>query len=245
MIKPRLHREPGGDVSEDPSRVIAQRVLVGVLDSLVRMLGPTTPFLAEELWHRLGELAPVRGLPEPQEVPESVMVAAWPTPPPEWQDTALEERFQSLQEAIVAVRNIRSLYNIPRSTRLQLLVRCAAETTAGLEEIAGQFINLANTELAEVGPDVQRPDGAASFALGKTDGFIPLEGIIDREAELARHRGELEKLEGVIGSHEKKLANENFVAKAPQDVVDGVRQTLAGLKQQAESVRETLVQLGQ
>ncbi|MDP7277545.1 MAG: valine--tRNA ligase [Planctomycetaceae bacterium] len=239
MVKPRLHAD-----SEDPrARRVAQRVLVGVLDTLLRLLAPTTPFIAEELWQRLAELAPVRGIPEPGAVAESVTVAGWPEPPTAWQDEELEQRFESLQEIIVAVRNVRSTYTIPYGTRLLLSVRCAEHVAVDLEVVASQFLNLANTELVAVGPTIERPGGAASFSLADADGFIDLEGVVDRDAERAKHRKELEKIEGVIAGHEKKLANENFVSRAPDEVVAGVRQTLAGLKQQADSVSEILRQL--
>ena len=239
MVKPRLHAD-----SEDPqARVVAQRVLVGVLDTLLRLLAPTTPFIAEELWQRLAALAPIRGVPEPGSVTESVMIAGWPEPPTAWQDPELERRFESLQEIIVAVRNIRSTYTIAYGTRLPLSVRCAQDIAVDLEAVASQFLNLANTELVAVGPEVESPEGSASFALGDADGYIDLEGVVDRDAERARHRKELERLEGVIVGHEKKLANENFVSRAPAEVVDGVRQTLAGLRQQADSVSEILRQL--
>ncbi len=239
MVKPRLHVD-----SADPrARGVAQRVLVGVLDTLLRLLAPTTPFIAEELWQRLAELAPVRGVPEPGAVAESVTAAGWPEPPTDWQDAELERRFESLQEIIVAVRNVRSTYTIPYGTRLPLSVRCVEHVAVDLEAVASQFLNLANTELVAVGPVIERPGGAASFSLADADGFIDLEGVVDRDAERAKHRKELEKIEGVIAGHEKKLANENFVSRAPDEVVAGVRQTLAGLKQQADSVSEILRQL--
>jgi len=240
MVKPRLQ-----DGETDPvARGIAQRVLVGVLDALLRLLAPTTPFIAEELWQRLAEVAPERGLPEPGPVAESIMRAEWLDLPEQWQDEALEGRFERLQEIIVAVRNVRSTYNIPRSTQLSLSVRCSDRVVDDLEAVAGQFLNLSNTELMALGPDVSQPAGAASFALGEADGYIDLEGIVDREAERDKHVKERGKLTGMITGHEKKLANENFVSKAPAEVVDGVRETLAGLREQLERVDDILGQLG-
>ena len=239
MVKPRLQ----SDVEDTEARGTAQRVLVGVLDSLLRLLAPTTPFITEELWERLAEWAPSRGLPDPEPVAECVMRATWLELPDEWVDDSLEERFERLQEIIVAVRNVRSTYTIPRSTRLSLSVRCGPDVAEDFEAVAGQFLNLSNTELVAVGPEVSQAAGAASFALGGADGYIDLEGVVDRDAERAKHVKELEKLTGMIAGHEKKLANENFVSKAPAEVVDGVRATLAGLREQLERVNDILGQL--
>ena len=120
-----------------------------------------------------------------------MMLADWVALPLEWQDQPLEDRFERLQEIIVAVRNVRSTYTIPRSTQLSLSVRCSPAVAEDLQAVAGQFLNLSNTELIAVGSDVSQPDGAASFALGEADGYIDLEGVVDREAERAKHHKEL------------------------------------------------------
>src|SRR5690606_30244359 len=73
-------------------RPVAQRVLVGVLDNLLRLLHPFAPFITEELWQRLNEVAPERGLPEPAPASESVMIATWPDVRSEWNDRGLENR---------------------------------------------------------------------------------------------------------------------------------------------------------
>ncbi len=240
MVKSRLQSESG----DGEARATAQRVLVGVLDALLRLLAPVIPFITEELWERLSEWAECRGLPLPEPAAQSVMRADWVVLPTQWQDEQLEGRFERLQELIVAVRNVRSTYSIPRSTRLSLSVRCEADVAEDLESVAEQFLNLANSELIALGPEVRQGEGAASFALGEADGYIDLEGVVDREAERAKHLKEIEKLNGVISGHEKKLSNESFVSKAPAEVVDGVRDTLAGLREQLERVNGILGQLG-
>jgi len=257
MIKPRLKdvgwAPPTSDADSVPDavgtahptvRAVAQRVLVAVLDTLVRLLQPFTPFLCEELWQRLTEIAPQRGLPQPAEAEEAAIIARWPSIPTEWQDAALERRFERLQETIVAVRNVRAVYNIPPSTTLPLVVRCEENVAADLRNVAGQFANLAKAELTAAGPDVERPPASASFSLADADGFIPLEGVIDRNAELARQHAEAAKLRKHIAGHEGKLANENFTAKAPADVVANVRETLANLKSQLASVEQIIHDLG-
>jgi valyl-tRNA synthetase len=235
MIKPRL-RDP-----EEKSFV--QRVVVGILDVLVRLLQPFMPFIAEELWQKLNEIAPERGLPQPHTAAESAMIAPWPVLPAAWQDRVLENRFSRLQETIVAVRNIRAMYGIAASTPLTLRVRCPENVAADLNGVAGQFENLAKTMLEAAGADVTRPPGSANFSVTDADGFIPLEGIIDRTVELERQQKEKSKLEGFISGHEKKLANASFVERAPADVVASVRETLEGLKKQLQSVEEIIQQL--
>lgn len=235
MIKPRFR--------DEALKPAAQRMVVGVLDAMLRLLSPFVPFVCDELWQRLGELAPERGLLEPAPAAESAMIATWPAFPESWRNPQLEARFERLQETIIAVRNVRAHYGIGSGVELALHVRCAPSVAQELQGVAGQFENLAKTFLKAAGVDVERPNHSASFSLGDADGFIPLSGIIDRDAELARQRKEADKLRGHIAGHEKKLTNESFVARAPADVVAQVRETLAGLKRQLESVEEIVRQL--
>jgi len=97
--------------------------------------------------------------------------------------------------------------------------------------------------LESAGADVQRPSGSATFSLNDVDGFISLEGVIDLEAELKRLQAEVEKLKKHIEASKKKLANKNFVDRAPADVVAGVKETMAGNQKQLQSVQETIDQL--
>ncbi len=235
MIKPRLR--------DEALRPAAQRMLVGVMDAILRMLQPFTPFITEELWQRLNEIAPERGLLTPEVATESVMIAAWPELPKNWQDPSLEARFERLQDTIIAVRNVRAFYNIGPTAPLTLYMRCPQEVAADMQEVSDQFDNLAKTVLKAAGANVERPPVSANFALANADGFIPLEGVIDVDVERQRLKKEAEKLRGFITGHEKKLSNESFVQKAPEHVVADVRETLANLKGQLDSVLESLRQL--
>ncbi|MBL8850416.1 MAG: class I tRNA ligase family protein, partial [Planctomycetaceae bacterium] len=264
MIKPRLRREDSGFGIQDSGeeRAVAQRVLLAVLDTLVRLLQPFTPFICEELWQRLNEIAPERSLPQappsggspgqklmaamrqpelsPTTAERAAIVASWPKREyfERFRDDALEARFNRLQDTIVAVRNVRAVYNIPPATPLQLMVRAPAEVAGDLQNVAAQFDNLAKAVLAAAGAEVVRPPASASFSLGDADGYIPLEGIIDRKAELERQTKAAEQLRKHIAGNEAKLKNEAFVGKAPPDVVAGVRDQLESLKKQLASTEE-------
>lgn len=243
MIKPRLRNED--------QRAVAQRVLLVVLDSLVRLLQPFTPFICEELWQRLKEIAPERALPvgedsaggkvlEVRPVADACIVASWPKVPTAWQDAALEKRFERLQDTIVAVRNVRAVYSIPPGTSVKLRMRASADVANDMESVSSQFDNLAKAVLEAAGADVERPKGAASFSLGDADGFIPLEGLIDTEEELSRQQKKAEEIRKHIKGAESKLANENFTSRAPEQVVNDVRETLESNKKQLESIEEII-----
>ena len=245
MIKPRLRAEGQGTngKGQEEVRASAQRVLVGVLDNLVRLLQPFTPFICEELWQKLNDIAPSRGLFQPEASAESVMIAPWPELDESLQNESLESRFARLQETVVSVRNIRAVYNIGPSQPIELHMKCEPDIASELEACSGQFENLARTVLSAAGAEVARPAASASFSLKDADGFVPLGGLIDVEEELERQKKEADKLQGFIKGHSAKLANENFVNKAPEHVVAEVRETLANLQKQLESVETVINQL--
>jgi valyl-tRNA synthetase len=259
MLKPRFRNEA--------ARPIAQRCLVVVIDTLLRLLHPFAPFITEELWHKLNELAPERTtLEQTGQAPrgktasagkdgdslgaspvcsptESVMIAPWPEMPVTMIDTALEKRFERLQETIVAVRNVRSVYGISPGAPLKLFMRCAPDVAEQLKAVAGQFDFLSKTMLEAAGLDVTAPEGSVSFSMPDADGYIPVGDSIDRVAVKSNKEKEAEKLRGFISGSEKKLANEGFMAKAPADVVEGIRATLAEQKAQLESIERIIREL--
>jgi valyl-tRNA synthetase len=257
MLKPRFR--------DEAARPVAQRCLVVVVDTLLRLLHPFAPFITEELWHKLNEVAPTRNanpmLPvsptrdkaeadasqtrvgDTGHIAESVMIAAWPDVPLSLIDAALEKRFERLQETIVAVRNVRSVYGIAPSAQMKLFMRCAPDVAEQLKAVAGQFDFLSKTMLEAAGLDITPPVGSASFTIGDADGYLPIGDLIDRPAEKARKEKEAEKLRGFIASADKKLANEGFMAKAPADVVEGIRTTKAEQESQLESIERIIREL--
>jgi valyl-tRNA synthetase len=247
MIKPRLRMGAEGeevrDEGQEETRASAQRVLVGVLDNLVRLLQPFIPFICEELWQKLNDIAPERGLFTPKASAESVMIAPWPELPESLQNESLEARFTRLQETVVAVRNIRAVYNISPAEPIELHMKCESDIASELEACTGQFDNLARTVLSAAGAEVSRPTASASFSLKDADGFVPLGGLINVEEELERQQKEAGKIKGFIKGHSAKLSNEKFVSKAPEHVVAEVRETLTNLEKQLESVETVISQL--
>ena len=218
MIKPRLR--------DETLKPAAQRVLVMVLDTTLRLLHPFTPFITEELWQRLKEIAPERGLPTPTAAHDMIITAPWPAGLESWRDAALEARFQRLQDLIIAVRNVRGTYNISPAVTVPVSVKCSEAISADLKQVQIQFETLAKANLVEVGPQTVRPTPCANFALADADGYLPLAGLVDLQAELDRQKKEAEKLRGFIAGHEKKLTNANFVDRAPPEVVAEVRETV-------------------
>ena len=236
MIKPRMR--------DDALRATAQRVLVGVLDNLLRLLHPFAPFITEELWSRLAEFAPERGLLEPVAAEEAVMIAAWPELPKTWQDESLEKRFERLQELIVSVRNIRAHYKISPKESLKLYLQCSEDVASDVDSVASQLDNLARTCLEAAGASIEQPPLAASFSMGDINGYISLEGVIDAGAEVQRLRSELEKKAKHKTGVENKLSNDKFVNGAPADVVAGVRETLETVTKEIESIEKMIKDLG-
>jgi valyl-tRNA synthetase len=236
MVKSRLQ--------EDATRPVASRVLAYTLDNLLRLLHPITPFITEEIWRLLNKAAPQRGLDEVVDPIEDLIVAPWPEADLERQDKEIEARFARFQTVLAAVREIRARQNIPPRKPIEFAVRCEEREAELLRPMAPYFNSMAQANSMSVGPGITPPATHAKASLPGLEIFVNMEGYIDVAAEKQKLQKEREKIEKLITGKEKKLGNQQFVDRAPADVVERERESLAELKQQLDSITSTLTSLG-
>ena len=235
MAKERLQQEG--------TRTVAQRVLAHTLDTLLRLLHPMIPFITEEVWQLLQRVAPQRGLTEPVEAAESIMIAAWPQAELHHQDREIERQFATFQAALAALREIRSQQNIPPKETMQFTVRCDQEVTELLRPMESYFMSLAGARSTAWGTDVQPPTFPATAALQAMHIFVDLRGFIDVASELERVEQQQKKLLEQIQARQRKLANESFVEKAPADVVQRERDSVSEMQERLETLRKSQQEL--
>ncbi|MFW6163790.1 MAG: class I tRNA ligase family protein, partial [Planctomycetota bacterium] len=244
IIKPRVRStEPEARAS----RFAAQGVVTHVLGSAVRLLHPFAPFITEEIWHHLGAAMPRRG-PRPAEATEaaeSCIIAPWPQADERWLDDGTEATFAQLQEITRAIRNIRKKYGLAdRTPRLNAVLSLAdASAQAGIEANQHLICDLAAVDRLDVGVGLDKPPHAAATVLSGMELYVPLEGVIDFEAERERLRGQLEKTRGYLEASDRKLANQQFVAKAPDHVVEKERARNAELRDEIARLEANLAEL--
>jgi len=235
MAKSRL-QDPAG-------RPVAQRIFAHTLDTLLRLLHPTIPFLTEEIWHRLAQAAPVRGLPKATAAAESVMIAAWPTPDLSQQNPEIEARFARFQTVLTAIRDIRSRQNILPKQQIEFSVRCDEEAAALLQPMAPYFLSMAGAKATVWGPNTAPPAIGANLLAGGVEVFVDLAGLIDKPAEIARNEKERAKLAQMISAKQAKLSGGTFVERAPADVVAKERASLGELEEKLAAIDRALVEL--
>jgi valyl-tRNA synthetase len=208
------------------------------------------PFLTEEVWQLLNHVAPSRTpvsfsppLPLSPSPPPWLIRAPWPVADLSWQDPEIEARFAVFQQALGAIREIRSRQNIATKQPLEFCIKCDAATAALLEPMSAYFQSMTNAASTGFGPNVTIPATHAKTSLPGLEIYVDLKGFIDVEAERAKNEQQMQKLIGMIKAKEGKLNNESFVSRAPANVVQAERDSLAQLQDQLASVRAALAAL--
>jgi valyl-tRNA synthetase len=232
-----------GRLRDEAARPLVQRVLAGVLDTILRLVHPIMPFVAESIWEPLSEAAFERGLPAPEPAAESVVIAPWPSFPPEWQDAAMEARMGRMQELVRAVREVRSRYTIDLKAPLDVSVRCAAAVAEDFRALTPFIRMLAGVGRLESGPEVARPRQAAAHVNPEFEAFVSLAGLIDVAAEKKRLEKQREEKTRHLQSARAKLSNRNFVDRAPAEVVQQQRDLVADLQAQIHAIEDNLREL--
>ena len=232
-----------GRLQDESTCTIAQRVLAHTLDALLRLLHPMIPFLTEDVWQRLNEAAPDRGIDAVDSAAESIMRAPWPETDPARQDPEIEAQFARFQEVLRAVRDIRARQGVAPKAPIAFSVRCDGSVAELLRPMRPYFASMANARAVAFGPEVAAPPLSAHVVLPGMEVYVDLAELIDVPAEIARKKQEAEKLTGFIAAKEKKLANANFVQRAPADVVQKERDSLQDLQDQLAAAKEVLQRL--
>ena len=231
----------------DPAqKATAQRVLAHALDTLLRLLHPMMPFITEEVWQLLNKVAPVRGLSQGADAPRSpewLIAAPWPVADMSWQNPEIEARFAVFQQALGAIREIRSRQNIANRQPLDFAIKCDAATADLLAPMSAYFQSMTNAKATGYGPDVAIPPTHSKTALSGMEIYVDLAGLIDEAAEKAKNEQLVQKLTPLIKAKQAKLANESFVSRAPANVVQAERDGLAQMQEQMASAKAALAAL--
>ena len=217
QVKPRLYGDlPGGDV--------ARAVVAQTFDVALRLLHPIMPFITETLWRRFPARAGTA----------SISVVPWPTPDARARGPEALKNFGLVQELVSAIRAIRAEYGVQPGQAVRAIVsRDHRSTVAALEQERVTILRLAKLSDLSFGESRERVGGHAVLSSG-TAVFVPLGDAIDVGRECGRLGGEVDRLIRLVQSQEKKLGNEQFVSRAPSDVVEREREKLTTWKEQCE-----------
>ncbi|API90678.1 valine--tRNA ligase [Virgibacillus pantothenticus] len=219
---------------DEAEKQTTRSVLVYVLDQTMRMLHPFMPFITEEIWQQL----PHQG--------ESITVAKWPEQRPEFHDEQAASEMKRLVAIIKAVRNIRAEVDTPMSKQVKLLIQAENEAIVKeLEEERHYLERFCNTSELIIARQIKAPEKAMSAVVTGVELFLPLEGLIDFDKEIARLEKELTKWTKEVERVQKKLANQGFINKAPQAVVDEEKQKEKDYLDKQAKVQARLNELNQ
>jgi valyl-tRNA synthetase len=213
-----------------------RRVLLSVMEASLRLAHPIMPFLTEEIWQTLAPMIGIDG--------ETIMLAPYPVPNPERVNEQAEADMLGLQGLIGAVRNIRGEMGLGNARLLPVLLQNATDAEkAQIARIEPLFKALAKVESITFLTDAEQPPLSSSSVVGHVSVFVPMKGLIDPKAELARLQKDLDKVQKQHDQIASKLANEGFVAKAPAAVVEGEKVKLAEFVDQLAKIKANMEQI--
>jgi len=230
LIKPQLY-----DKDDQAVRRHCQAVLLEALSAVLRLLHPFMPFITEEIWQKLpGAWG-------------SVMSASYPAADDRWQNRGAEGEMNLLMAAITAVRNIRGEMNVPPATQVEVFLHSLqARDLEALRRQAQAIKILARVQELHWNAAAGPPAAAAKAVVGSVEIFLPLTGIIDFQEEAQRLDRELAKISKEVSQAQRKVANEDFLAKAPAEVVqkeEGKLKALTEKLAKLQTHRERLEEL--
>ncbi len=220
----KIRLQKGGNEAQT-----AKQVLVWVMDKILKLLHPFMPFITEEIWQTI----PHDG--------ESIMISAWPEFDDALSFAAEEAEMEGIMTAVRAIRNRRAEMNVPPSKKAKVYIATAHKETF---EQGGVFMQkLASASEVEIA-DAFELDGAVCIVTQDAKIYIPMGELVDFEAEKARLNKELAAVQKDLDFVNGKLSNENFVAKAPANVVAAQREQAAKYAEKIAMLKESIAKLG-
>ncbi|MFP4458552.1 MAG: valine--tRNA ligase [Candidatus Zixiibacteriota bacterium] len=214
MIKPRFGQDESSTV---------EKVALNCFYHTLIMLQPFTPFVAEELFQKIKAEELLKDLSE------SITIEHFPDSDGSKISEDAEKDFEMFKQIVGSVRNIKASFGIAGQKSGELHIVAPDDDAKYLDNLLDDLRRLARLDNAVLSPE--KPDGlCGNGVIGKVEIYLPLGDIIDVEKELNRIEKEIKHVESMIKSSESKLANENFVNRAPEEIVNGEKKKLEDLK---------------
>ncbi|HEX7284592.1 MAG TPA: valine--tRNA ligase [Candidatus Angelobacter sp.] len=227
LIKPRLS-------AEGPEAAKALALLGDMFEGALRLLSPFMPFITEEIWHAMYEGKPPR---------KSIALVAYPQREQKWLNDAAEEHMAVLQDLVVNIRNLRAEMKVETKAKTPVRMHTSGDLQALISDNRGMLERLANVEAIEfTSQSLANAPGARTTP--KFEVALVYERKIDVAAEKERLGKELAKLENQLAGAQRQLGNEKFLAKAPANVVEGLKKQAAEQEILIQKTRKALEGLG-
>lgn len=225
LIKPSFYQ--GGDKNR---RAVTQETLLKVLDDSMRLLHPFMPFITEEIWQHL---------PLKRET-GSIMKASFPRPGERFDDEEVGREMGLVIEIITAIRNIRGEMNIPPGKQITVILRTKdPEDEKSLQRNRSFIQNLAKVDEIRMGEDIEKAEHHAFAVVRDVEIYVPMDRS-RMEEEVRRLQKEISKIEKEVAFVSKKLSNEQFLSKAPPEVVDQEKEKALQYQSTREKFEESL-----
>ena len=227
LVKPVLWDESASAERQRGTR----RTLIRVLEVILRLAHPFMPFITEEIWQRIKAQAGAAG--------DTIMLQAWPVANQSRIDAAAEADIEWVKALMLGLRQIRGEMKISMAKRIDIIVQNAnGEDLRRLSDFEPLLSKLAKLESVRVLAAGEEAPMSATTLVGEMQVLVPMAGLIDKDAELARLDKEIQRLNGEVQRVGGKLSNQGFVAKAPAEVLDKERAKLAEAEQALTKLTE-------
>ena len=201
------------------------------MEKVLILLHPVMPFITEELWHKLPHTS------------GSIMKASFPEAQAQRIDPEAEEQMETLMAVIVAIRNIRGEMNVSPALKVEVVCLCEQGSEPELlkehERTITDLAKVSRLTVARAG-EIDKPKYAAGTVVRNVEVFVVLKDILDFESESNRLQKELGKLEKEFGLTYRKLSNDDFLQKAPHEVIEKERDKNARLGEKIEKLNRRL-----
>ena len=234
LIKPRLYNE-----KYRHNKKLALNIAFYVLKGCLKLIHPVMPFITEEIWQKVRSENEV----------ESIMISDWPEPVkvdnmelPEM--LSVDERMNFLKASIGAIRNIRSEMNVQPNKKVNVIVGTRDKNISVLVDTYRQYYEtLAGVATIKRVIDAKRPPYSASSVVAGVELFIPLAGLIDIETEKNRLQKEISRLEELLEKLNNKLVNQNFLSRAPKEVINKERGKKKDFEENLKKIKSNFASL--
>jgi len=207
----------------------AQVVCIYVIKGILTLLHPYAPFITEEIWSYFKD-----------ETDKDLIVSPWLKGDKSDKAFASDDSVDLLKQLVTAIRTIRSSMNVPQDKKANVLIRGVAEYRSKIESFENIIMTLGKIENLTLADEIEKPPQSATAVVKKMELFVPLKGLIDLDQEIARLSKRKNELSGHLQNIEKKLANKNFVDRAPENVVKHENKKLKDMSTEFTLVKANL-----